>query len=163
MFSLLNIHIGIIARCQIKSKPRWRSKLKKSISVLAVFAIKHSLPECVTSELSYSSDKLVKMSRTETDLPVKVQSTIEIDFWTGMKLLGVMRTGKQIRTHLLTGGLLLAFGIVLTIISPFEPILVFSLPVFGIILIIFCIYCVVARDIRFNFIVSICTSLVSMK
>ena len=62
---------------------------------------------------------------TQTEMefsqPSKVESKIEIDFWTGMKLLGVMRTGKQLRTHLVTGGLLLSFGMVTIFTSPFEP------------------------------------------
>ena len=61
---------------------------------------------------------------TQTEMefsqPSKVESKIEIDFWTGMKLLGVMRTGKQLRTHLVTGGLLLSFGMVTIFTSPFE-------------------------------------------
>ena len=57
----------------------------------------------------------------EFSQPSKVESKIEIDFWTGMKLLGVMRTGKQLRTHSVTGGLLISFGIVAIWTSPFDP------------------------------------------
>ena len=111
-----------------------------------------------------SEERMISRSskQSETDCSMsKVQSTIEIDFWTGMKLLGVMRTGKQIRTHFVTGTLLLVFGVLTMVMSQFEPILVFSLPVSGTVILLFCIYCMVARDIKFNFIVSICTCLVS--
>ena len=111
-----------------------------------------------------SEESMISRSSKQSEMDCtmsKVQSTIEIDFWTGMKLLGVMRTGKQIRTHFVTGTLLLVFGVLTMVMSQFEPILVFSLPVSGTVILLFCIYCMVVRDIKFNFIVSICTCLVS--
>ena len=91
----------------------------------------------------------------------ETQTTIKIDFWEGMHALGVIQTGKHVRTHLLTGSLLFTFGTITTILSPLSHrILIVSLPVSGALIITFCVYCAVMRNIKLNFIVSICTSVV---
>ena len=88
-----------------------------------------------------------------------MQSKIKIDFWHGMREQGVMQTGKHIRTHLLTGSLLLTFGTIATMNSPIDHrILIVSLPVSGVLIVTFCVYCAMIRSIKFNFIVTICTS-----
>ena len=90
-----------------------------------------------------------------------MQSIIKIDFWQGMRVQGVIQTGKTIRTHLLTGSLLVTFGTIATLNSPLDHrILIVSLPLSGTLIITFCVYCAVIRNIKFNFIVSICTSAV---
>ena len=79
----------------------------------------------------------------------ETQTTIKIDFWEGMHALGVIQTGKHVRTHLLTGSLLFTFGTITTILSPLSHrILIVSLPVSGALIITFCVYCAVVRNIN---------------
>lgn len=59
----------------------------------------------------------------ETDEDVKELVTFRV--YLGMALLGTINTGKQGRTHIFTGSVILAGGILAILTGPFETIVLF--------------------------------------